>query len=41
MHYLSVPMMFNLIKEKMNEIDEVLRWVHQNYGMSRIVRKLY
>ena len=37
---LMFPTMLYWIGEKMNDIDDVWRWVHQNYGMSWIVQKL-
>ena len=33
--------MFYQIKETINDSDEVWRWAHQKYGISRIIRKLY
>ena len=39
--YLLFTMVFDSIAETMNESDEVWRWVHQNYGMSKIIKKLY
>ena len=34
-------MVLNLIKETINESDEVVRWVNQKYGTIRIVREYY
>ena len=33
--------MFDLIKEMINESDEVWRWSHWKYGMSQIVQNLH
>ena len=35
---LLLPTIITLIKETMNYSDEVWRWMHQKYGMSRIIR---
>ena len=38
---LLLPIMLNRINKTMNDSDEVLRWVHQKYGMSQIIRKFH
>ena len=38
---LLFPTMFDLIKETMNDSDEVWRLVHQKYGMIQIIRTFY
>ena len=38
---LLIPKMFYWIEEAMNESNEVCIWVNKNYGMSRIVWKMY
>ena len=37
---LMLPTMLNWIEKTMNENEEVWRWVHLKYGMSRIMQKL-
>ena len=36
-----LPTIFNSIDKAMNDSDEIRRWVHQKYGMSLILRRLY
>ena len=38
---LILPTMFHWNEKTMNKSDEVWRWVHQKYLISRIIKKLY
>ena len=33
--------MFGWIEEKINDSDELSRWVHEKYGMRLIIRKIF